>query len=242
MSVSPARSKSVPPAEPLDLNGSIPPLKDGDRLTRDEFMRRYEAMPNLRKAELIEGVVHVPSPVSQEHHGDQHSSLVGLIFLYRARTPGVRTGDNCTVVLDLNNSPQPDVVLFVQPGYGGQVKLNEKGYIVGAPDLVAEVAGSTVSYDVHDKLRSYERNGVREYIVWRVREHEIDWFVLRNQGFERISPEEDGTLHSTAFPGLWLDPSALLNEDFDRLLEVLQRGLDSPEHTEFVAHLRETPA
>jgi Uma2 family endonuclease len=239
VSVSTPRSKSVPPSEPIDRNRAIPPLKDGDRLTLDEFMRRYEAMPDLKKAELIEGVVYVPSPVSQENHGDQLCSLTGLIFLYRARTPGLKSGDNCTVRLDLNNSPQPDVVLFIESAHGGQVKLDEKGYIVGAPDLVAEVAASTVRYDLHDKLRAYERNGVREYIIWRVLEHTVDWFVLRDQGFEKLSPDEDGAVRSTIFPGLWLDVSALLRDDFGKVLDVLQSGIDSPEHAEFVADLRQ---
>ena len=41
----------------------ILPLEHGDHLTREEFERRYEAMPHVRKAELIEGVVYMPSPV-----------------------------------------------------------------------------------------------------------------------------------------------------------------------------------
>ena len=141
-----------------------------------------------------------------EHHGDQHSSLVGLVFLYRARTPGVEAGDNSTVLLDLNNSPQPDVVLFIEPEHGGQVKLDEKGYIVGAPELVAEVAASTVSYDLHDKLRAYERNGVREYIVWRVLEREVDWFVLRERSLRearsggRRHPPQHGLPGTVARP------------------------------------------
>ena len=242
MSDSTPRSMLLPSVEPIDLIDAIPPLKDGDRLTRDEFMRRYEAMPDLKKAELIEGVVHVPSPVRCNHHGEPHSNLGGWLFIYRARTPGLKLADNATVLLDVGSAPQPDSVLFIKADRGGQARVDDNDYISGAPDLVAEVAASSVSYDLHEKLRAYERNGVREYIIWRIDDHEVDWFVLRNGRFEKLSREDDGTLHSTAFPGLWLDPSALLNEDFDRLLEVLQRGLDSPEHAEFVANLRETPA
>jgi len=238
MSVSTTRAKPISPTESIDRDGAIPPLENGDRLTRDEFMRRYEAMPGLRKAELIEGVVYVPSPVRQQYHGNPHLTLGGWIFLYRARTPGVEAGDNSTVHLDLNNTPQPDCVLFIKPEHRGQVKIDAEGYIQGAPDLVAEVAASSVSYDLHDKLQAYERNGVREYIVWRVFDREVDWFVLREERYQRLSPEADGTLHSTIFPGLWLDPSALLSDDFDRLLNVLQHGLDSAEHTGFVARLR----
>jgi Uma2 family endonuclease len=239
MSISTPRPKSIPPAEPPDRNGSVPPLRNGDRLTRDEFMRRYEAMPELNKAELIEGVVCVPSPVSQRRHGRPHSSLVGWLFHYEARTPGVELGDNSTVHLDHNNTPQPDGVLFIQPESGGHVRIDEEGYIVGAPDLVAEVSASSVSYDLTEKLKVYERNGIREYIVWRVVDRQVNWLVLREAGNESLAPSEDGILRSTFFPGLWLDPSALLEKNFGRLLNVLDHGLDSPNHAEFVARLQQ---
>jgi Uma2 family endonuclease len=238
MSVSVPRTEPVTPAEPVDGTHSIPPLKEGDRLTRDEFERRYDAMPHLKKAELIEGVVHMPSPVRQRHHSAPHSSLVGWLFLYRARTPGVESGDNPSVRLDLGNMPQPDAVLFIQPEYQGQIRIDEDDYINGAPDLVAEVAASSEGYDLHDKLPAYQRNGVREYIVWRVLKRQVDWFVLREAGYEALVPAEDGILRSTVFPGLWLDPAALVRGDFDTLLDVLQRGLDSPEHAEFAARLQ----
>ena len=155
-----------------------------DRLTRDEFMRRYEAMPELKKAELIEGVVYVPSPVSQQYHGDPHSCLVGFLsFTARGPRSPDRRQQHRPLELEVS-APQPDVVLFIEPERGGQVKLDEKGYIVGVPDLVAEISATTVSHDLHDKLQSYERNGVREYIVSRrVLDHEVDWFVLPQSTF-----------------------------------------------------------
>jgi hypothetical protein len=143
-----------------------------------------------------------------------------------------------TVLLDLNSAPQPDAVLYIRHKHGGRVRLDENGYIVGAPDLVAEVSASTVSFDLYEKLRAYERDGVREYIVWRVLDQEVDWFVLRDQSFEKLAPDEDGILRSTIFPGLWLDPLALVTDNSDRLYDVLQRGLDSPEHADFVTRLR----
>jgi Uma2 family endonuclease len=238
MSVSSPPTKAYPPIEPSVRDDQIPPLVDGEHLTHDEFMRRYDAMPDLKKAELIEGVVHVPSPVRSDQHGEPHAILGGWLFLYRARTPGLTAADNATVCLDIGNTPQPDEVLFIRPEHGGKARVDTDGYIHGAPDLVAEVAASTVSYDLHAKLAAYERNHVREYIVWRVLDREIDWFVLRNGRFEKLSPDGDGILRSTIFPGLWLDASALLREDLNQLLEVLQRGIDSAEHSDFVASLR----
>jgi Uma2 family endonuclease len=218
----------------------IPPLENGDRVTRDEFMRRYEAMPGLKKAELIEGVVHVPSPARQRYHGRQHHLILTWLGVYLAGTPGVEGGDNSTVCLDLENVPQPECVFFVQPEHGGQAKIDAEGYIIGAPDLVAEVAASGASYDLYDKLQSFERNGVREYIVWRVLDQQIDWFVLRGDRYEPLAPTPDGMFHSTVFPGLWLDPAALVLGDLAAVLAMVQQGLSSSEHADFVSRLQET--
>jgi Uma2 family endonuclease len=134
--------------------------------------------------------------------------------------------------------PQPDCLLFIDPERGGQAKIDEDDYLNGGPDLIAEVAASSVSYDLHDKLQAYQKNGVREYIVWRVDDQKVDWFVLCGGGYEPLAPEADGTFRSTVFPGLWLDPAALVRGDFHTLLGVLQRGLESPEHAAFVASLQ----
>jgi len=238
MSVSTTRTDPTVSAAQFDQNGAIPPLESGDRLSRDEFMRRYEAMPDLKKAELIEGVVYVASPVRHRYHGKQHYHLLNWLGHYEAGTPGVEGGDNSTVQLDVGNVAQPDGVLFLQPERGGRVKFDDEGYIVGAPELVAEVAASSVSYDLHDKLQAYERNGVREYIIWRVLDGQLDWFVLREKGYERLLPAQDGIWRSTVFPGLWLDPAALLRGDLAAVFAVLEQGLNSLEHGDFVARLR----
>lgn len=223
---------------PTDQNGTIPPLENGDRLTRAEFMRRYDAMPDLKKAELIEGVVYLPSPVRQKYHGRPHSHLNGWLFVYEAGTPGVETGGNSTVLLDLDNAPQPDGLLFIQPHHGGQVRINDDDYIENAPDLVAETAASSASYDLHDKLNAYRRNGVKEYVVHRVLDGQVDWFVLKEGRYESLPASPDGLLRSTVFPGLWLDPAALVRGDAATILAVVQQGLNSPEHAEFVARLQ----
>ena len=217
---------------------TVPPLENGDVLTRAEFERRYEAMPHLKKAELIEGVVYVPSPVRHQAHGHPHTHLITWLGSYEASSPGVQASDNGTVRLDLDNEPQPDALLFIDPACGGQARIDAEDYIAGAPELVAEVAASTVSYDLHVKLRVYRRNEVREYIVWRVLDHEVDWFVLRAGQYERLPVDSEGLLRSEVFPGLWLDPAALLRGDLTMVLAVVQRGLASPEHAAFVARLQ----
>jgi Uma2 family endonuclease len=224
------------------LSGAVPALENGDRLTRAEFERRYEAMPLLKKAELIEGVVYVPSPVRHRQHGAPHAHLISLLGQYAANTPGVEVGDNSSVRLDLDNEPQPDALLFIDPACGGQVRISDDGIIEGAPELVAEVASSSVSYDLHAKLHVYRRSGVREYLVWRVLEQEIDWFVLRDGQYERMSLDAQGLLRSEVFPGLWLDPAALLRGDLATVLAIVQQGLASHEHDAFVTRLRPSTA
>ncbi|HZU37998.1 MAG TPA: Uma2 family endonuclease [Gemmataceae bacterium] len=221
---------------------SPPPLEQGDHLTRAEFERRYEAMPELKKAELIEGVVYMPSPVRLEQHASPHAQVVGWLIVYEASTPGVKTADNGTVRLDNDNEPQPDAALLIKPGHGGQVQVSDDGYVVGAPELVVEVAASSVSIDLHKKRQAYARNGVREYIVWRTQDEAIDWFVLRGGAYEANVPDGAGRYRSERFPGLWLDAGALLRGDLATVLRVLQEGIASPEHAAFVAALERAGA
>ena len=222
---------------PVALEHGVPPLENGDRLTRAEFERRYAAMPHLKKAELIEGVVYVPSPVRYRHHGAPHALLIGWLVQYAAGTPGVGVSDNSTVRLDLDNEPQPDALLLIDPACGGQTHFSSDDYIEGSPELVAEVASSSVSYDLHAKLHAYRRNGVREYIVWRVLEQAIDWFVLRAGQYEPLPVDANGLLRSEVFPGLWLDPAALVQGEMAIVLAIVQQRLGSPEHATFVARL-----
>src|SRR5712691_7161754 len=162
----------------------VPPLENGDKLTRAEFERRYEAMPHLKKAELIEGVVYVPSPTRLRRHGQPHAHLIGWLVAYEAGTPGVFAADNSTARLDVANEPQPDGLLLIDPARGGQARISLDDYVEGAPELVGEVSASSVSYDLHAKLNVYRRNRVREYVVWRVLDQELDWFVWREGQYE----------------------------------------------------------
>jgi Uma2 family endonuclease len=152
-------------------------------------------------------------------------------------TPGVITGDNSTARLDLENEPQPDALLLIDPEHGGQAQISADDYVELAPELVGESASSSVSFGLHGKLESYRRNGVKEYIVWRVLDHDIDWFVLRGDVYEKLAPDAEGLLRSTVFPGLWLDATAMVQGDLARVLAVVHMGTASPEHAEFVRRL-----
>src|SRR5258706_8184839 len=153
----------------------IPPLENGDHVSREEFERRFDATPGLKKAELIEGVVHMPPPVSHEHHGVPHSDLNWFLTSYRIGTRGIFGGDNSSLRLDLKNMPQPDTYLLIDPKLGGQARIDEEGYVRGGPEFIGEVAASSASYDLHEKLGVYLRHQVREYLVWRVYDQMIDW-------------------------------------------------------------------
>jgi Uma2 family endonuclease len=235
---------TTPRAVPVEeaetpVNGAIPPLEPGDRLTRAEFERRYEAMPELKKAELIEGEVYMPSPVRHGRHSQPHSLLGTWLGMYHLDILGVEAGDNGTIRLDLDNEPQPDLYLIIRPERGGQVRISADDYIEGAPELVAEVASSSASFDLGKKLHVYRRNGVREYVVWRVLDRQVDWFVNHEGQFRPLLPDVDGILRSTVFPGLWLDPAALVRNDKRTIKAVLEQGLGSPEHAAFVARLEQ---
>jgi Uma2 family endonuclease len=228
-------SDKGPSSSPESL---VPPLEPGDRLSRAEFERRYSGMPNLKTAELIEGIVFIPSPVRLSRHGRPHAHLVAWLGNYESATPRTIVADNTSVRLDMDNEPQPDVVLFIDSTSGGQARLSPDDYVENAPELVAEVAASTASYDLNTKLTVYRRNGVREYIVWRVLDQQIDWFALREGEFIRLTLDDAGLYRSEVFPGLWLDPAALLRGDTQRVQAILQRGLASGEHAAFVARLK----
>jgi len=222
---------SAPPVETKPF-----PLENGDHLTREEFERRYQAMPNV-KAELIEGVVYMASPVTQWKHGGPHGKLAALVVFYSAGTPGVEFGLESSLKLGPRNEPQPDALLFVLPSHGGKAQFDNQGYFISCPDWAGEVASSTASYDLHEKFEVYRRFGAKEYVVWRVLDKEIDWFILRGDQYERLPLSEDGLYKSEGFPGLWLDPQALIAEDLVKLQAVVQRGLASPEHQAFVERL-----
>ncbi len=215
----------------------MPPLEQGDTLSRDEFERRYNNMPHVKKAELIDGVVHMASPGRCDHHGSPHASIIGWLFQYRALTNGTNVVDNTTIRLDLDNEPQPDAALFVKPACGGSVRISDEDYIEGAPELVAEVAASSVSIDMNQKLHVYRRNQVREYIVWRTQDNEIDWFILRGGQYVAQLPNSDGLLCSEVFPGLWLDAAAMTDGDMETVIRAAQRGVESDEHKRFVSSL-----
>jgi Uma2 family endonuclease len=215
----------------------IRPLEPGDHLSRAEFERRYEAMPELKKAELIEGMVYMPSPVRLRRHGRPSAHIITWLGTYESATPGVIVAGNTSVRLDLDNEPQPDAVLFVDPAHGGQARIAADDYIEEAPELVAEVSSSTVSFDLNTKLKVYRRNGVREYVVWRVSDREIDWFVLRSRRYVPLPLDKAGLYRSKVFAGLWLDPTALMRGDMSSVLATLQHGLAGPAHADFVARL-----
>ncbi|MBD2612892.1 Uma2 family endonuclease [Nostoc punctiforme FACHB-252] len=221
----------------FDKSIRIPPLESGDRLTRQEFERRYTAMPHVKKAELIEGIVYVASPLRFNSHGKPHANLIGWLWNYKVATPGVELGDNVTVRLDLDNEPQPDVVLLIDEKLGGQARISEDDYIEGAPELIAEVAASSAANDLHDKKKVYRRNGVKEYIVWRILENQLDWFCLEDGEYRALEVDINNIIKSRVFPGLWLDVEALCKGEMAKVLGVLQQGLSSEEHTEFVQSL-----
>ena len=222
----------------IKIDSSLPILEQGDKLTRAEFEHRYQAMPNVKKAELIEGVVYMSSPVRAKHHGQPHSMIITWLGVYCAATPGIMLCDNTTVRLDLDNEPQPDVLLRIETEYGGQSKISEDDYIEGAPELIVEIASSSVSYDLHNKLNVYRRNRVQEYLVWRVQDQELDWFELQEGKYIQLTSNSTGIIESIIFPGLNLPVAALITGDLATVLEELKRGIATQAHQKFIEELQ----
>lgn len=218
----------------------LPPLESGDRLTRPEFERRYAAASHIKKAELIEGIVYVASPLRFEQHAEPHSRLHGWLWTYQIAMLGLRLGIEPTVRLDLDNEPQPDIVLILDESVGGQARLTEDGYLEGVPELVVEIAASSAAIDLGNKKQAYRRNGISEYIVWQVFENQLEWCQLVEGEYRSLSPDPDGVIRSRIYPGLWLAVEDLLNNRMMQVLTVLQEGLKSAEHRAFAERLTES--
>jgi Uma2 family endonuclease len=216
---------------------AIPPLENGDRLTRQEFERRYQAMPKTTKAERIEGVVYVAAALRFRSHGLPHANIMGWLWTYKVATPGVELGDTPTVRLDLDNDPEPDAVLLIEPALGGQARISDDDYIEAAPEFVAEIAASSATIDLGAKKKAYQRNGVQEYLVWQVYDRRIDWFSLQEVNYIPLAADADRVIRSRVFPGLWLAVDDLLAGNITQVLAALQTGLSSAEHQAFLQRL-----
>jgi Uma2 family endonuclease len=214
---------------------TLPPLVAGQRLDRATFHERYEAMPPGTKAELVGGVVYMPSPLGYEH-GERDQELGYWLGHYKARTRGVRAAHNATTQFDDYGEPQPDIQLRIPEELHGQSRIIG-GYVVGPPELIVEVSKTTRKYDLVDKKADYERAGVAEYLFVGLDPQEVRWFVRRGRRFEEMPPDAEGVYRSTVFPGLWLDCRAFFADDTEALIATLERGLATPEHAAFVARL-----
>lgn len=207
------------------IEAEVMPLESGDRLTREEFHRRYCADPRAKRAELILGVVYVSSPMRYDQHDKPTASVRGWLFTFQLERPNIRVGNTATVLLLGDTEVQSDAFLFYEPpSWPGGIRRREDGYLEGAPELVVEVSASTASYDLHDKMEAYRLAEVQEYIVWRVLDRAIDWFRLRNGRYVRLEPDARGMIESEVFPGLRLDVAAMLAGDDRGVIAALRRA------------------
>jgi Uma2 family endonuclease len=211
----------------------VPPLESGDRLARPEFRRRYAAHPDIRQAELVEGVVYVASPVRYLHHARLNSLISGWLTFYEAATPGVYAAEQATLEIDEQNEVQPDALLRIAETHGGRSHVTAQDYLAGAPELVVEIAASSAAKDLHDKRDVYARCGVAEYLVVQSYDQQIYWFVRHGNHYAPKEPDNQGVFRSSVFPGLWLASPALWAGQMADLLATLQSGLATPEHAAF---------
>ncbi len=215
----------------------VPPFQSGDEMDQPTFHALYETAPSGFRAELVGGIVYMPSPVSRPHAAP-HGILSTWLGVYCSETDGTEFLPDATMIMSNDDEPQPDLSLIVSPDIGGQTSVSAKQYLVGAPELAIEVAHSTASTDLHSKKRSYERYGVRDYIVVVTKSQTVYWFTRRGAKFAALAADRYGIFKSRVFPGLWLDPSALFERSPKRLLATLRLGLATSEHARFAAKLQ----
>jgi Uma2 family endonuclease len=211
-----------------------PGLVTGERLTVDEFLRRWEELPDLKNAELIDGVVYVPSPVSLDH-GSLDSRIIWWLSHYAHATPGCKGGSNSTWLMS-GSAPQPDAYLRILPSHGGQSR-NERQFGAGAPELAVEISLTSTEIDFGPKLALYQRAGVREYITVEQFGRRMVWRALENGAYVALTLPPDGIVRSEVFPGLWLDVAAFWADDGAKMLAVLTAGIASEDHQRFVERL-----
>jgi Uma2 family endonuclease len=216
----------------------VPALENGDHLSREEFMRRYEARLDIKKAELIGNMVYIMASPLRESHSAPDSLFAFLLTHYAAATPFVAARANMTVNLSQESVVQPDWYLRIETAAGGQARIDEDDYLSSAPELVVEIALTTASYDLHTKKDAYQAAGAKEYLVWQALDHHLSWFALTPNGYAPVMPEPDGIFKSRVFPGLWIDAAAFAKNEVRLVEQVLNKGLASPEHAAFVAELK----
>lgn len=196
-----------------------PRLENGDVMTREEFHRLYSDCPGMERVELIEAVVYMPSPIRFKGHGREQALISEWLAAYAATQRDMMWSGPVSVLLDDDNEPEPDAMLFrVSP------ERFDDGYVAGAPELVVEIAASSKSRDLHQKKRAYERNGVIDYIVWRTDDAAIDWFTLRDGAYSERKADDAGVIESEQFPGLRLNVAAALAMDREAVLAALKAG------------------
>ncbi len=226
-----------PDTSTITAPAPLPPLRTGERISRAEFERRYHAMPHLKKAELLEGVVYVPSPLHYRGHAQPHSNIQAWLAAYYVATPGIELADNATVRLAPRSEVQPDVLLRIPAHAGGSSRITEDDYIEGAPELVVEIASSSTPYDLHAKRALYQQYGVAEYLLWQTEAQRITWWHRHADGYHPLHPDTAGIITSRVFPALRLDVAALLAGDMARVVARVQEGIGSADHRAFIERL-----
>jgi Uma2 family endonuclease len=219
----------------------LPPLENGDHLDQPTFHARYQAMPEDCRAELIGGIVYMPSP-QKIPHSETQLLVVRWLDEYAEATPGIKALLNNTQILGPDSEPEPDACLFIAPDYGGRVYVDEEDYLHGAPELIVEVSSSTESIDLNRKKQDYQKAGVQEYVVLALRLQQVFWFVRSRGKYKEAPLPVDGIFRSRVFPGLWLDAEAMLRCHRQGVLAALKHGLATDEHTAFMAKLKKQAA
>jgi Uma2 family endonuclease len=171
-----------------------------ERMTAEEFFR---GAPEDRKAELIDGVMIMPSPPFDPHERLQNFLLTLLRVYVEELELGEVRGSRTPVELGIDQVPEPDVLFVAKQ----RAHIIQNKGILGAPDLVIEIlSAGTAHRDRGRKFRAYERAGVGE--LWLIDPYGptgTKFYHLRNGRFSLVRPDKNGILRSAVVSGFWIN-------------------------------------
>lgn len=207
----------------------------GDHMSLDEFLDRWNRMPDLKFAELTDGAVYLPLPVSKDH-GFYDSRIQAFCGYYAMRTLGTESGTNGNWLVPSDAAPQPDCAISIAPEYGGRCTVGE-GLAAGVPEMVSEICHSSRAYNLGPKLALYQSAGVNGHLAVLVEERRFEWRMLVNGSYQLLDSDAN-VYRSRIFPGLWINEFAFWKDDSETLLKTLEQGLATREHQTFVESLQ----
>jgi Uma2 family endonuclease len=154
-------------------------LLPAKKIERKYTYQDYLSWNNDERYEIIDGVVYDMSPAPTT----KHQRISGLLFARLLAT--IEKNSKCRVfmsptdvILSEDDVVQPDIFVVCD-----EKKITDKN-ISGSPDLIFEILSpSTAIKDITIKKITYEKFGVKEYVIVHPSEMYIEQFVIEKNDF-----------------------------------------------------------